>query len=64
MQGYYNFLIVDNVNAKVADFEQFWYISKHAGFEVYVCEMEQSDIKVPRNERIIIRTYVFRLTFA
>ena len=58
-QGYYNFLIVDNVNAKVADFDQYWGISKNTGFEVYVCEMEESDIPVPE----MFMTSRFGLTF-
>eukprot|EP01121_Diplochlamys_sp_Union-15-3_P008172 TRINITY_DN2150_c0_g1_i2.p1 TRINITY_DN2150_c0_g1~~TRINITY_DN2150_c0_g1_i2.p1 ORF type:complete len:390 (+),score=76.01 TRINITY_DN2150_c0_g1_i2:55-1224(+) len=39
-QGFFSFIIVDNINRKVKDFEQYWFIAKNAGFEVYVFETD------------------------
>ncbi|KAK4887026.1 hypothetical protein RN001_003297 [Aquatica leii] len=38
--GYFNFIIVDNVNDKVKYFGEMWSFAKQNGFQVYICQME------------------------
>jgi len=44
--GHFPFIIVDNVNALSAQFNQFWSTAKTAGFEVYVLETPCNDVAV------------------
>ncbi|XP_044747679.1 YLP motif-containing protein 1-like isoform X2 [Coccinella septempunctata] len=38
--GYFPFIIVDNVNDKVKYFGEMWSFAKQNGFQVYICQME------------------------
>lgn len=38
-EGYYPFLIVDNVNGRVSDFEPYCVAAKAAGYEVYILQL-------------------------
>ncbi|XP_060530266.1 YLP motif-containing protein 1-like isoform X2 [Cylas formicarius] len=38
--GYFNFVIVDNVNDKVKYFGEMWSFAKQNGFQVYICQMD------------------------
>ncbi|KAF7270560.1 hypothetical protein GWI33_016512 [Rhynchophorus ferrugineus] len=38
--GYFNFIVVDNVNQKVKNFGEMWSFAKQNGFQVYICELE------------------------
>ncbi|KAJ3692021.1 hypothetical protein LUZ60_012371 [Juncus effusus] len=42
-EGKFTFVIVDDRNLRVADFAQFWAISKRAGYEVYLLEAPYKD---------------------
>ncbi|OXU26998.1 hypothetical protein TSAR_010354 [Trichomalopsis sarcophagae] len=43
--GIFNFIILDNINEKIADYEEMWSLAKTNGFKVYVCEME-TDVQI------------------
>ena len=46
----FKLIVVDCVNQKVADFEQFWLTAKLKGYDVFVAEMEESvDVCAERN---------------
>ncbi|KAF2884051.1 hypothetical protein ILUMI_22116 [Ignelater luminosus] len=38
--GYFNFIIVDNINDKVKYFGEMWSFAKQNGFQVYICQLE------------------------
>ncbi|XP_050299243.1 YLP motif-containing protein 1-like isoform X2 [Anthonomus grandis grandis] len=38
--GYFSFVIVDNVNQKVKNFGEMWSFAKQNGFQVYICQMD------------------------
>ncbi|XP_030747239.1 YLP motif-containing protein 1-like isoform X2 [Sitophilus oryzae] len=38
--GYFNFIVVDNVNQKVKNFGEMWSFAKQSGFQVYICELD------------------------
>ncbi|KAF5286057.1 hypothetical protein FQA39_LY16461 [Lamprigera yunnana] len=38
--GYFNFIIIDNINDKVKYFGEMWSNAKQNGFQVYICQME------------------------
>jgi len=45
-EGHFPFIIVDNCNIRVSEFEPYWSVAKTKGFEVYVVEMTQRSIQV------------------
>jgi hypothetical protein len=45
-QGLFSFIIVDNINNKIKMIEDYWYLAKSAGYEVYVFETSETDPKV------------------
>lgn len=55
-QGLFSFIIVDNINNKVKTIEEYWYIAKCAGYEVYVFETPETDPKVCAQRNIHKRT--------
>nr|XP_023029814.1 YLP motif-containing protein 1-like isoform X1 [Leptinotarsa decemlineata]XP_023029816.1 YLP motif-containing protein 1-like isoform X1 [Leptinotarsa decemlineata]XP_023029817.1 YLP motif-containing protein 1-like isoform X1 [Leptinotarsa decemlineata] len=38
--GYFSFVIVDNVNDKVKHFGEMWSFAKQNGFQVYICQLD------------------------
>jgi YLP motif-containing protein 1 len=41
-EGYFPMVIVDAVNSKITDFDQFWSCAKVKGFEAFVVELKES----------------------
>jgi YLP motif-containing protein 1 len=38
--GYFSFIIVDNINDKVKYFGEMWSFAKQNGFQVYICQLD------------------------
>ncbi|XP_057651072.1 YLP motif-containing protein 1-like isoform X1 [Diorhabda carinulata] len=43
--GYFTFIVVDNVNDKVKHFGKMWSFAKQNGFQVYVCQMDLDPVQ-------------------
>ncbi|CAG9859718.1 unnamed protein product [Phyllotreta striolata] len=43
--GYFPFIIVDNVNDKVKHFGEMWSFAKQNGFQVYLCQMDLDPVQ-------------------
>ncbi|KAK0158336.1 hypothetical protein PV328_009351 [Microctonus aethiopoides] len=55
IDGYFNFIILDCINEKIADYEEMWSFAKTKGFRVYVCEMEM-DVQICLKRNVHKRT--------
>ncbi|XP_011135711.1 uncharacterized protein LOC105180989 isoform X2 [Harpegnathos saltator] len=53
--GFFNFIILDCINERIADYEEMWSFAKTKGFKVYVCEMEM-DLQICLKRNIHNRT--------
>ncbi|XP_066259356.1 YLP motif-containing protein 1-like isoform X1 [Euwallacea similis] len=38
--GYFHFIVVDNINQKVRNFGEMWSFAKQNGFQVYICQLD------------------------
>lgn len=46
VDGYFSFALVDNINARVCDFNPYCVMASNAGWNVYICETEEKDLQV------------------
>ncbi|CAH1128336.1 unnamed protein product [Ceutorhynchus assimilis] len=48
--GYFPFVVVDNINEKVKHFGEMWSFAKQNGFQVYICQLDlDPDLCIERN---------------
>ncbi|KAL1505776.1 hypothetical protein ABEB36_005260 [Hypothenemus hampei] len=58
-EGYFQFIVVDNVNQKVKNFGEMWSFAKQNGFQVYICQLDlDPELCTRRNIHNRSRSYI------
>lgn len=55
-EGFFSFVIVDNINVHVRDYEQYCIAAMSAGYEVYILQTPTSDLKLLTQRNVHKRT--------
>lgn len=53
--GFFHFILIDNINQKLSHFDEFWSVGKQAGFQVYVAEVK-ADLNICAKRNVHQRT--------